>query len=145
MAEESVVDQLAEDAAPAEYPPGTPELVPIVHVRPRGRRAEVKRKFKEFQTIQQKLDDFRAAGVFDELDEPAEAKPATPQVHEARIEASALLDEMLQTMDDVMGMCASDPATYQRWAADADDELITTVFGVFSARSQPGEASSSSS
>jgi hypothetical protein len=146
MPDESVVDQMAADAAPpVEYPPGTPELVEIKHVRPRQRRADVKREFKKFQVVQEKLDGFRSAGVFDELDESAEEKPADPGLPEQRIEASAVLDEMLQTMDDVLGMCASDPAAYQRWSAEADDDLLSTVFGVWSARSQPGEASSSSS
>lgn len=141
----SVVDQMAEDAVPTEYPPGTPELIPILHVRPRSRRAEVKRQFKKFQAAQQKLDVAKAAGVFDDLDEDADDKAVSPELHAARIDASADLDEMLQLMDDVMRMCAADPDAYQRWSIEVEDDTLSAAFAVFVDRSQPGEASSSTS
>lgn len=143
---ESVVDQMADDATAApEYPDGAPELVPIIHVRPRARRGEVKRKFKDFQGVQEKLDRARAQGLFDDLDEDADEKPADPTLHAARIEAAADVDDMLQLMDDIMRMCASDPGEYELWSATADDEVLTKTFAAFSARSQPGEASGSTS
>jgi hypothetical protein len=83
-----------------------------------------------------------AQAAFVDEDEDAEL---TPEQEALRMQAWADSDDVLQLMDDFMRLCASDAAAYEKWSAEADDEELSKVFQVFIARSQPGEASSSTS
>lgn len=138
----SVVDQLAQDAAPPEMPEGAPELVPYLQIRPRSKRGEFKRKYAEFARAEKDLQQLRSrlglkdgeAGELDEDADPAE-----------RMQAWADMDDYMQLMDELMELAATDHQTYRRWADEADDDVLMAAFAAYCARSQPGEASSSAS
>lgn len=128
----STIDELAEDAAPPEYPDGAPLLRPYLQIRPRSRRAEFKRKFADFTALKDKVDEIKASGVLGEHAEQAD-----------RLRAWADLDDMYQQMDELMALAAVNPVAYQEWSDEVDDDVLVTVFNVFMQRTQPGEASSS--
>lgn len=134
----SVVDALADDAIPADYPPGTPELRPMLQIRPRSRRAEFKRKYGEFaskqEQVQQMQRDLAALGDDD-----------TPEKNAARLRLWAETDDFYQLVDEMLAIAATDPDAYQRWSDEVGDVDLMTVFNVYSKRAQPGEASSSTS
>lgn len=138
----SVVDALADDTNPPEMPEGAPELVPYLQIRPRSRRAEFKRKYAQFAGAEKNLNALRdrlglkpdQEGVLDEDVDPEE-----------RLKAWADMDDYIQLMDELMEFAAVDPPAYRKWADEADDETLMGVFTVYCARSQPGEASSSTS
>jgi hypothetical protein len=135
----SVVDQMADDATPQEYPDGAPKFVePISRIRPRSRRAAFKRKMGELEPLKDRVQELQASGVFSEDTEGV--------TEHARINAAADMDDMFQLMDDLLTLAAVDEQAYREWSdqVDDDNELIQ-VFNVYINRGQPGEASSSTS
>lgn len=141
-AEVSVVDQMADDANPPEYPEGTPALIEYRFLYPRSKRGEFKRLLATFRRSQEKLNTAKDGGLFDEVDKDDEL---TAEQQEARIELAADADDLFDLMDRLMRMCAADPDVYDAWTRQVEDAVLTEVFSVFMARSQPGEASSSTS
>ena len=132
----SIVDELADDATPAEYPEGAPLLKPYLQIRPRSLRAEFKRKYAEFATVQVQMQKLQASGVLDPTN-------VDPQANAERMRAWADMDDYYQLMDDLMAMAAVNPDAYREWSDKADDVELATVFQVYAKRSQPGEASRS--
>lgn len=132
--EPSVVDQLAEDAAPPEYPPGVPEFLTPLAVKPRSRRAEFKRRYAVVVERYEAIVKYRAI---------VEAKENPPMSEQLRI--SAELDEVGQAIDDMLRFVAVDPDAYEAWSAEVEDNDLHTTFNVYQKRAQPGEASSSTS
>lgn len=138
--EPTLIDALADEAAPepAEYPVGAPLLKPYLQIRPRSRRAEFKRRYAEFATMQ------------DTVGALAKAANATdaPKLPEAQQAAENMLlwadaDDLYQKMDDLMRLAAVDEVEYTAWSDDADDKDLIATFQVYMRVSQPGEASSS--
>jgi hypothetical protein len=133
----SVVDQMGEDAAlPTEYPPGVPELRPLLDVRPRGRRAEFKRllakvaeRSPELQREQQGLEGIKSV----------EAR----EVASLRLWAS--MDDLFEVIEEALRLVAVDPGKFDTWVAEASDEDLQIAWAVYQQRTQPGEASSSTS
>ncbi|MDN5930417.1 MAG: hypothetical protein L0I24_05040 [Pseudonocardia sp.] len=130
----STIDDLADDAVPPEYPDGAPLLVSWHQIRPRSRRAEFKRKFADFATLQSKIDEIKQSGALAE--DAAQAD---------RLRAWAELDEMYQQMDELMALAAVNPDAYREWSDEVDDDGLLKVWNVYMVRAQPGEASSSAS
>lgn len=130
----STIDELAEDAAPTTYPAGTPDLRPYLQIRPRSRRAEFKRKFADFTSLQAKVNEIKESGALAEDADQAD-----------RLRAWADLDDMYQQMDELLALAAVDPDAYRAWSDKVDDDDLVRVFNVFMQRTQPGEASSSAS
>lgn len=128
----STIDDLADDAAPAEYPEGAPLLRPYLQIRPRSQRADFKRKFAEFTSMQTQIDEIKQSGALAE---------DAPQAD--RLRAWADLDDMYQQMDELLALTAVDPDAYQEWSDKADDDDLARVFNVYMQATQPGEASSS--
>jgi|SRR5690606_33563791 len=128
----SVVDQLAEDAVPPEYPEGVPELQSWLQIRPRSRRAEFKRRYAEVIEFQ-KLVSERHKGVTDKSPLPDQMRMA------------ADMDDLCERIDRTLEIAAADLKAYRAWSDEVDDNTLIKTFNVFSVRSQPGEASSSAS
>lgn len=129
----SVIDQLAEDAIPDEYPAGTPELLPYLQIRPRTRRAEFKRAYAQFAELQEKVSSIGRDAL-------AEDAPVA-----VKMRAWADLDEVYGAMEELLALAAADADAFQAWVVNANDELLAQVFQIYAKRSQPGEASSSAS
>jgi len=128
----SLVDQLAEDAAPEEYPAGVPELLPFLQIRPRSRRAEFKRRYAEVIDFQKKVS--------------AKYKAVTGKAPlSEKMRMAADLDDLYERIDQTLEIAAADPKAYRKWSDEVDDENLLKTFNVYSVRSQPGEASSSAS
>jgi hypothetical protein len=135
----SVVDQMGEDAtpvAPDEYPPGTPELKPMLSIRPRSRRAEFKRKISEINAALAECKRIEAEGK--------RAKGVEEQ-QSAQFRLSAAMDDLYQIMDEALTLAAVDPDAYAKWSDEASDVDLNAAFTVYQRRTQPGEASSSTS
>lgn len=130
----SMIDDLADDAVPAEYPEGAPLLRPYLQIRPRSRRAEFKRRFADFTTVQAKVDEIRQSGALADDAEQGD-----------RLRAWADLDDMYQQMDELMELAAVNPEAYREWSDEVNDDDLVRVFNVFMQATQPGEASSSAS
>lgn len=130
----STIDELADDAAPPAYPAGAPDLRPYLQIRPRSRRAEFKRKFADFTSLQAKVNEIKESGALAEDADQAD-----------RLRAWADLDDMYQQMDELLALAATDPDAYRAWSDTVDDDDLVRVFNVFMQRTQPGEASSSAS
>lgn len=135
-AKPSIVDEMAEEAeAPEEYPPGTPEFLVPLAIRPRSRRAEFKRRYALVLDKYEKMREFK---------DVIEAEESPPPPEQMRIMAE--LDDVLQSIDDTLRLAAVDEAKYTEWSDSLeDDDQLMQVFHVFQKRSQPGEASSSTS
>lgn len=131
----STVDEMAEEAVPVDYPPGTPELLSPLSLRPRSRRAEFKRRYSSIVKKYESMKELRAI---------VEADQDPPEHEKLRI--SAELDDVYQAIDDVLRIVAADPQVYAVWSDELeDDNVLMTVFNVYQRRAQPGEASSSMS
>ena len=132
----SVVDELADDATPVEYPEGAPLLKPYLQIRPRSLRAEFKRKYAEFAEVQEQMQKVQASGVLKDDD-------ADPKRGAEKMRVWADMDDYYQLMDDLMAMAAVNSDAYREWSDVADDAELVAVFQVYAKRSQPGEASRS--
>lgn len=132
--EPSTVDQLAEDATPEEFEPGTPEFLVPLAVKPRGRRAEFKRLYADVIARYEDIVKYRAA---------VQAEEELPMSEQMRI--SAELDEVGQAIDDLLRFVAVDRAAYDAWSGEVSDDDLMKTFNIYQKRAQPGEASSSTS
>lgn len=130
----STTDQLAEDAVPPEFAPGTPEFLVPLAVKPRSRRAEFKRLYAEV------IERYESVSKYREL---VEAKDEPPVSEQMRI--SADLDLVAQAIDDVLRFVAVDQDAYAAWSDDVSDDELMKAFNTYQKRAQPGEASSSTS
>lgn len=128
----SVIDQLAEDALPTEYPEGAPELLPFLTLRPRSRRAQFKRQYADVIAFQEELQKRHK-----------DVTTSSPPADQMRLAAD--MDDLCERVDQLMELVAADPVAYRKWADEVDDETLVKVFQVYVQRSQPGEASSSAS
>lgn len=133
--EPSVIEQLADDAVPTEYPDGAPGLKPYLAIRPRSKRAAFKRRLSEYAEMARKMQ-ARQAELPDEDDDSDEATPA-------RMRLWADMDDLYQIADDLLRMAALDDDEYSTWSDEVSDEDLMTTFNVYQSRTQPGEASSS--
>lgn len=131
--EPSMVDALAADAVPDEYPEGAPLLLPHLQIRPRSKRAEFKRKFADLSKIQDKVKEVRDSGLLTSED-PGD-----------QLRLSAQLDDMYEQMLELLELAAVNPDHFREWADEVDDTGLIAVFNVYMRRAQPGEASSSAS
>ena len=123
----TAVDHIAEDAeAPkAEFPPGSPEMVPF-YLLSFKRRAEALRMFAELETMQS-------------IDVKPGDKPT--------IEQAAVMFERLAKLDEFLATVAKDKQVYLDWVdgPGGDTEVFGQFWNAYQARFQPGEADSSSS
>jgi hypothetical protein len=140
--EESLVDALRDDAAAlTEYPPGTPELIPFMELRPRSRRARFKRKFAECTALEDTVKDVQSRAK-----KLARTTKVTPELAALRMRLSADVDDLFGLMDEVLTIAAVDETKWRMWSDGLQDENdLARVFQLYMQRSQPGEASSSSS
>lgn len=134
-----VIAELAEDAAPVDYPEGAPALLPILAVRPRSKRADLKRAYGEFTDIRDEVAELQASPAFKVENAEDEA------LHAERLRLWARMDDYMQKIDDVLVLAAVDPDEYRKWSDEVDDAGLSQTFQVWAKRSQPGEASSSAS
>jgi hypothetical protein len=140
--EVSLVDQMADDVeqveVPAEYPPGAPGFKPLIAIRPFSRRAAFKRFYAEVAEKKGELDKAQA--------EVAKHKAGTDAHYAAQLRTWAAMDEVFEKVDGALRLAAVDPAAYDAWSDNLeDDNDLMTTFNVYQSRTQPGEASSSSS
>lgn len=135
----SVVDELADDANPPEYPEGAPLLKPFLQIRPRSRRAEFKRGYAKFEGAQKRMAELQSSAAL-----MGDGEDTTERTAE-RMRIWAEMDDYYQLMDDLMALAAVNPDAYREWSDEAGDETLAAVFTVYARRSQPGEASSSAS
>jgi hypothetical protein len=131
----STTDQMAEDASATtvEYPDGAPEFLVPLAVRPRTRRAEFKRRYARVLEGYERADKLRKA-----LDE--DNPPMSDQM-----KIMAELDDVYQGIVDMLAIAAVDPEKYQVWADEVEDAELLQAFNAYNVRTQPGEASSSTS
>lgn len=135
----SVVDQMADDAAPpTEYPPGTPALKPLLAIRPRSRRAEFKRRYAEVAEMKGETEKLQAQA--EKLKQGSDARYAT------ELRMWAAMDDIYDKVNAALRLAAVDIEAYDAWSdALEDDTDLMTAFNVYQSRTQPGEASSSTS
>jgi len=140
--ENSLIDALAADAGVlTEYPPGVPELVPFLELRPRSRRARFKRKFAECTALEDTVKDVQRRAK-----KLAATTKVTPELQALRMRLSADVDELFGLMDEVLEIAAADEVKWRAWSDGlADDNDLARVFQLYMTRSQPGEASGSAS
>jgi len=140
--ENSLIDALREDAdALAEYPPGCPELVPFLELRPRSRRARFKRKFAECTALEDTVKDVQKRAK-----KLSATSKVTPELQALRMQLSADVDDLFGLMDEVLEIAAADEVKWRAWSDGlADDNDLARVFQLYMTRSQPGEASGSAS
>jgi hypothetical protein len=124
--------------APTEYPEGVPALKSFLAIRPRSRRAEFKRKLSEFFAQQDKVQKIQ-----DDMLELQKQSGKVDQAAQMSVWADA--DDMYQLVDDLLRIAAVDPEEYAAWSDEVDDNDLMTTFNVYQQRTQPGEASSSTS
>ena len=138
--EPSIVEQMADDAAPppTDYPPGAPEFKVLLAVRPRSRRAEFKRLLAQ---ISEKSGAVRAEQAAMSKIKDDGAKEA------AGLRMWASMDELYELIENALRMVAVDVEKFDAWAADdsTNDEILQTTWVAYQQRTQPGEASSSTS
>lgn len=137
----SVVDQMAEDAeavtTPPEFPPGAPELKPLLAIRPRSRRAEFKRRYAE---IAEQKPLIEAAQK-----ESAKLKQGSDERYAAELRLWAQMDDFYEKVDGALRLAAIDEDAYTKWSDEVGDEDLAQTFSAYQARTQPGEAPSSTS
>lgn len=131
----STTDQMAEDAAaaPIDYPDGAPEFLVSLAIRPRSRRAEFKRRYAAVLEGYERADVLRKAL---DQDEP-------PMSDQMKIMAE--MDDVYQAIIETLAIAAVDPEKYEAWADEVDDDELLQTFSAYNTRTQPGEASSSTS
>jgi hypothetical protein len=131
----SITDQMGEDAqaATVEYPDGAPEFIVPLAIRPRSRRAEFKRRYAAVLERYERANKLRNA-----LDE--ENPPPSEQM-----KIMAELDEVYQAVIEALEIVAVDPEQYKMWADEVEDADLMQTFTAYNVRTQPGEASSSTS
>lgn len=141
--ESSLIDALHEDAdAFTEYPPGCPELIPFLELRPRSRRARFKRKFAECTALEDTVKDVQRRAK-----KLAATSKVTPELQSLRMQLSADMDDLFGLMDEVLEIAAVDEVKWRAWSDGlaGNDADLARVFQLYMQRSQPGEASSSAS
>jgi len=137
--QDSVVDQLAEDAAavelPTEYPPGAPALKPMLAIRPFSRRGEFKRRYAEVAETRGEL--IRLQRELAEID----AKTNQDAHYSAQLRVWAAMDDIFEKVNAALRLAAVDVEAYDRWSDSlTDDNDLMTTFNVYQQRTQPGEA-----
>jgi hypothetical protein len=139
-AQPTLVDAIAEDAKaadePPDYPEGAPEFYALMRV-PYRQRAEAIRKYGEVQAY---LKAHPGVGQDrDEDDSDNSESSETDWVATAdKFELVGLLDEFLLTV-------AVDRGAYEAWPERTDVGVFMQTWSAWQGRTQPGEASSSSS
>lgn len=134
MADEpTTVDALQADAAPREFPKGSPELIGYMRL-PFRKRARFFKMFSELQAQQTELE---------KLDK--KRKRVKNPSQEMMMEQATGLYELYGAMDELLEMASADPEKYRDWVESNDDDSFQELFSIYIERSQPGEASSSSS
>jgi hypothetical protein len=140
--DDSVLEQLADDAqavdTPAEYPPGAPALKPLLAIRPFSRRAAFKRFYAEVAEKKGELDTLQA--------DVGQHEAGTDGHYAAQLRMWAAMDDVFEKVNAALRLAAVDQEAYDAWSdtLENDNDLMTT-FNVYQARTQPGEASSSPS
>lgn len=137
----SVVDQMAEDAeavtAPPEFPAGAPDLKPLLAIRPRSRRAEFKRRYAEIAEQKPGMEVAQKAA--------AKLKQGSDERYAAELRLWAQMDDFYDKVDAALRLAAIDPDAYAAWSDAVSDEDLAQTFSAYQARTQPGEAPSSTS
>lgn len=128
--EPTLIDSMAEDAAPREYPKDAPGLWPYLKL-PFRQRA---RFFAVYRELNARQGDMLA------LEKKRKAKKLT----EAQmLEQAEELYELYALMDDLLAIAAVDEDAYRAWVMSHSDEEFAELFAAYVERSQPGEASGS--
>jgi hypothetical protein len=128
VAEPSVIDAIAEDAAPPKWPADAPTLWPYLKL-PFRARAAFFTKYTELRKAQTVVDELKVTrGEF--------GTAVSTELAGRIFEAYAVMDELLE-------IAAVDKRDYRAWVMDHSDEDFTALYAAYMARSQPGEASSS--
>lgn len=118
-------DAVAEDAAPPEYPAGSPRFRPLTHLG----FAEKAEAFDLYDLIQEMGKSVGTPKKGDELD----AKRAAGYYR------------ILAQVDQFLSYVAVDRAEYEQWEGRHDDTMFGQAWAAYQAGAQPGEAASSSS
>src|SRR5690349_2327328 len=136
-------DELANDvdAETLTYPPGTPNLLPILKL-PRMRRVEAYRALGKIAEQQRSTspDDTPPPVDDDEQRPETDEAPATPE-----IDITELADRYLVValIEEYLAVVAEREDIFRAWAVSVDDTDLVKVFNVYTRKSQPGEAKSS--
>jgi|SRR5688500_2014631 len=138
----SLVDEMAEDAGqidqPTEYPKGAPALKPMLAIRPFSRRAAFKRHYAEVAEVKAELDKLEAA--------LKNHKTGSNEHYAAQLRMWAAMDDVFEKVNAALRLAAVDPEAYDQWSDGLqDDNDLMITFNVYQQRTQPGEASSSTS
>lgn len=128
--EPTVIDSLAKDAKPREYPKDAPGLWPYLKLpfRQRAKFFAVYRELNDRQTEMTAVEKKRRKGKLTEAQ---------------MLEQAEGLYELYALMDDLMRIAAVDKQFYEAWVESHNDEQFAELFAAYVERSQPGEASSS--
>lgn len=140
----SGTDELAAEVAveKLEYPPGTPVLLPLLKL-PRLRRAAAYKALGEIAAQQRRTD---PGGKPDEPDPGGdEQRPETDRAKVDEIDITELGDRYLVValLEEYLAVVAADEPMFRAWALDVDDAELVKVFNVYTRKTQPGEAASS--
>lgn len=128
--EPTVIDSMAADAAPREYPKDAPGLWPYLKL-PFRQRAK-------FFAVYRQLNDRQADMV------AAEKKRRRGKQSEGQmLEQAEVLYELYALMDDLLEIAAVDKDRYRAWVESHNDDQFAELFAAYVERSQPGEASGS--
>lgn len=140
-------DELAADvdAETLTYPPGTPNLVPILKL-PRMRRAAAYTALGAIAAQQRKTDLGDAAKSDPVESEDDEQQPETDEATKvAEIDITELGDRYLVValIEEYLAVVAEREDIFRAWAIEVDDTDLVKVFNVYTKKTQPGEAKSS--
>lgn len=119
----TAADALAEDAAPPPWPDGAPELTAFLKL-PFRQRGQF---MAQMGPLQERIAALPSKGT------------------KAGLAEAAVMFDTLADIDDLLRLVAADESTYTAWVAEAGDAEFMDLFSAYFARSQPGEAPSSSS
>lgn len=123
--------------APAEPPPGAPELVPLLQL-PRRRRADVVRRLGELRKHQNELPQAVQAG-----EQPDPDAERTPEQEQAMLDQAAGMFDLLADMEEMLAEVAKDRQAFDAWLSQADDQALTALAGYYLRTFQVGEAQAS--
>lgn len=128
--EPTVIDSMAADAAPREYPKDAPGLWPYLKL-PFRQRAKFFAVYRELNVMQADM-------------VAAEKKRRRGKQNDTQmLEQAEKLYELYALMDDMLRICAVNEDVYEAWVQTHSDEEFGDLFAVYVERSQPGEASGS--
>lgn len=134
--EPSITEQLADDAAvqELEYPEGVPALLVLLAL-PRRRRSAY------FRALAVVADHQAKSAKHKVVTDPSKDKRPV----ELKLAHAADQADLVAAVEDLLATVAVDEETYRKWALEATDADLVKTYNVWMKKTQPGEASSSSS